>query len=139
MTSDRYQRGQALLASMNNDPDGIASWQRVDPVVGPELARLLGEFCFGDIWTRDGLDKRTRRVITLTAIAVLGRTPMLESHIRGALAQGFSQREILEVFTHLIAYAGFPVGLSSVLVAEKVFKEIDAEAVAEEIAPGADS
>jgi 4-carboxymuconolactone decarboxylase len=128
MTSDRYERGQALLASMGNDPTGLATWRDVDPVVGPELDRLLGEYCFGDIWARDGLDLRTRRVVTLTTIAVLGRVPMLRSHIAGALEQGFTRREVLEVFTHMIAYAGFPVGLFAIMTAKELFDELDAAA-----------
>jgi 4-carboxymuconolactone decarboxylase len=123
--SDRYQRGRAVLASMNNDPDGMAAWARLG-AVGADLDRLLGEFCFGDVWAGDDLDKRTRRIITLTTVAVLGRMPMLESHVRGALEQGFTRQEILAVFKHLIPYAGFPVCLSSALAAERVFDEIDA-------------
>jgi 4-carboxymuconolactone decarboxylase len=125
--SERYERGKAVLASMGNDPEGIARWRDVDPVVGPELDRMLGEFCFGDVWARDGLDLRTRRIVTLTTIAVLGRMTLLKVHVKAALEQGLSRREILEVFTHMIAYAGFPVALSSIQIAQEAFAEIDGD------------
>ena len=127
-TGERYVRGREVLASMNNDPDGLAVWRHVDPHVGPELDRLLGEHCFGDIWAGDGLDTRTRRVIVLTTLANQNRMVQLHGHVKAALQQGFSKREILEIFRQLIAYAGFPTALSSVQVAEKAFAEFDAEA-----------
>jgi 4-carboxymuconolactone decarboxylase len=130
MTSEKYERGTALLASMGNDPEGLKDWRRIDPVVGPEIERMLGEFCFGDVWSRDGLDLRTRRIITLTSLATQNRMVQLEGHIRSALEQGFERREILEVFTHLIAYGGFPTALSSIGIAMKVFDELDAAAEA---------
>lgn len=124
--SERYERGAALLASMNNDPAAIAAWREIDSVVGPEIDRMLGEFCFGDVWARDGLDLRTRRIVTLIAIAVQGRNAQLEGHIKLALEQGFERREILELFVHLIPYAGFPASLASIQVADRVFKDLDA-------------
>ncbi|GAA3544226.1 hypothetical protein AFL01nite_16980 [Aeromicrobium flavum] len=124
--SDRYARGKAVLASMNNDPDGMAAWRDVDPVVGPKIDRLLGEYCFGDVWAGDGLDKRTRRIITLTSLATQGRTIQLEGHIRMALEQGFTRAEILEVFLHLLPYMGFPTVLTAAGVADAVFKDLDA-------------
>jgi 4-carboxymuconolactone decarboxylase len=126
--SERYRTGLDVLEAIGSGAAGIHRWQAVDPVVGPQLDRMLGEFCFGDVWAGDGLDHRTRRTITLTTIAVLGRPTLLEGHIRGALAQGFSRRDVLEIFVHVIAYAGFPVGLSAVEVAARVFEEIDGEA-----------
>ncbi|HEY0187973.1 MAG TPA: carboxymuconolactone decarboxylase family protein [Cellulomonas sp.] len=129
--SERYQRGRAVLAALGNDPDGIASWRDVDPDVGPELDRMLGEWCFGDVWGGEGLDPRSRRVVTLTAVAMHGRVPMIRAHVAGALEQGFTRREVLEVFRHLIAYAGFPVGLFASQTAAEVFAEIDAEFAAD--------
>lgn len=130
--SDRYERGKAVLASMNNNPAGMASWRAVDPVVGPKIDRLLGEFCFGDVWAGDGLDQRTRRIITLTSLATQGRTIQLDGHIRSALEQGFSRTELLEIFLHLVPYMGFPTVLTAVSVADTIFKDIDAKAAAGE-------
>jgi len=124
--SDRFKIGVKVVKSLGGDPEQLKRWSSLDPVVGPKLDRMLGEFCFGDVWAGDGLDLRTRRVITLTTIAVLGRPSLLKAHVRGALDQGFERAEILEIFVHLIAYAGFPVALSSIEWALEVFAEIDA-------------
>lgn len=125
--SERYERGRAVLASMNNDPDGLKSWDSVDPIVGPEIDRMLGEFCFGDVWARDGLDTHTRRIITLSSLATQGRMVQLEGHIKMALEQGFERREILEIFTHLTPYCGFPTVLSAVGLASEIFTALDDE------------
>ncbi|MEZ5232828.1 MAG: carboxymuconolactone decarboxylase family protein [Acidimicrobiales bacterium] len=136
--SAAYRRGVDVLEAVGASGAGLQRWQRVDPVVGPVLDRMLGEFCFGDVWARDGLDLRTRRVVTLTTIAALGRPTLLKVHIKGALDQGMSRRDVLEVFVHMIAYAGFPVALSSIEVAEAVFAELDAAAAGPHAADGSD-
>jgi 4-carboxymuconolactone decarboxylase len=122
----RYQRGLDVLDNIGAGSSGLARWRTVDPVVGPEIERMLAEFCFGDVWARDGLDDRTRRIVTLTTIAAIGRPTLLRVHVQGALGQGFSRRDVLEVFVHMIAYAGFPTALAAIEVAEHVFNEIDA-------------
>jgi 4-carboxymuconolactone decarboxylase len=71
---------------------------------------------------------RTRRIITMTTIAAIGRPTLLKVHVKAALDQGFTRQDVLEVFVHMIPYAGFPVALSSIEVAEAAFAEIDAAA-----------
>lgn len=127
-TGERYQRGRDTLSGMNNDPDGLSSWRGIDDAqVGADVDRLLGEFCFGDVWAGDGLDKRTRRVITLTSLATQYRPIQLSGHIKSALEQGFSRKEVLEIFRHLIPYTGFPSVLSAIEVAQQVFAELDGQ------------
>ncbi len=126
--SDRAERGRHTLREMGNDPDALARYRDLDPVVGPEVERMLNEFCFGDVWSRDGLDKRTRRIVTLVTIATQSRPTYLKTHIRNALQQGLERREIMEVFVHMIAYAGFPTGLSALDVCKELFAELDAAA-----------
>lgn len=124
---DRYQQGEQILEATGAPAKALHHWRNIEPHVGPVIDRMLGEFCFGDVWARPELDPRTRRVITITAIAVLGRPTLLRTHIRAALAQGFTRAEVMEIFVHLIAYAGFPVALSCIEVATEVFASIDAE------------
>lgn len=122
---ERYHAGERVLIDTGAAPKALHHWRNIDPDVGPALDRMLGEFCFGDVWDRPALDYRTRRIITITTIATLGRPTLLRTHIKGALAQGFSRSDIMEIFVHLIPYAGFPVALSCVEVAAEVFAEID--------------
>lgn len=125
--SARYQTGERVLIETGAPPKGLHRWRDLEPNVGPVIDRMLGEFCFGDVWARPELDYRTRRVITITSIALLGRPALLATHIRAALAQGFSRVEVMEIFVHMIAYTGFPVALSAIEVAAEVFSAIDAE------------
>ena len=120
-----YQKGEEVLIETGAAPKALHHWRNIEPTVGTELDRMLGEFCFGDVWAREGLDYKTKRIITLTTIAVLGRPTLLRTHIRGALDQGFTREELLSVFIHMIPYAGFPVVLSCIEVAVEVFRTID--------------
>lgn len=125
---ERYRRGRDVLASMGNDPDGLAHWRtHVEGPVGEEIDRLLGEYCFGDVWAGDGLDKRTRRIIVLTTLATQYRPVQLKGHVKGALEQGLTRREITEVFRQLVPYTGFPSVLSALDVVQEAFDEVDAD------------
>lgn len=123
--SPLYQKGEEVLIETGAAPKALHHWRNIDPIVGPELDRMLGEFCFGDVWAREGLDFKTKRIITITTIAVLGRPTLLRTHIKGALDQGFTREELLLVFIHMIPYTGFPVVLSCIEVAVEVFRSID--------------
>ena len=125
--SDRYQQGVELMESISMNPDGMDAIAAANGEVGPDVARMLGEFCFGDVWTHGPLDLRTKRVITLATISALGRERQLRGHIAGALAQGFTREEIQSIFVHQFAYGGFPMGLSGLQVAAEVFAELDAQ------------
>ena len=120
-----YQKGEEVLIETGAVPKALHHWRNIDPIVGPELDRMLGEFCFGDVWAREGLDYKTKRIITITTIAVLGRPTLLRTHIKGALDQGFTREELLSVFIHMIPYAGFPIVLSCIEVDVEVFRTID--------------
>jgi len=82
---------------------------------------------WGDVWTRPGLDRRTRSVITLTALLSLGQENELRLHIRGALNNGLTQDEIGEVFLHAAVYAGVPAANSAFSIAQEVFAAMKSE------------
>ncbi|MCY3919338.1 MAG: carboxymuconolactone decarboxylase family protein [Chloroflexi bacterium] len=126
--SERLKRGLDLMAEASIDRSGLDGMAASDDRVGPEVARMLGEFCFGDVWTHGSMDNRTKRIVTLATISALGRERQLRGHIDGALDQGFTREEVLDIFVHQIAYGGFPMGLSGMQVAAEVFAERDAKA-----------
>ena len=128
--SERYQRGIDLMHEAAIDTSGMETMAASGDRVGPEVARMLGEFCFGDVWTHGSMDYRTKRIVTLATISALGRERQLRGHIAGALDQGFTREEVLDIFVHQIAYGGFPMGLSGMQVAAEVFAERDAKAAA---------
>lgn len=92
----------------------------------PELANYVLEFIFGDLYGRDGLDMKTKQIITITSLAVLGfAKPQLAYHIKGALNLGLTRKEVMDVFIHVAGYAGFPAALTAVNTAKEVFAELD--------------
>ncbi len=83
---------------------------------------------WGGIWTRDGLDRKTRSAITLAVLTTLGREQEIAMHVRAAVGNGLSREEIAEVLLHTAAYAGVPAANSAFAVGRRVFEEMDAEA-----------
>ncbi|MGD0267110.1 MAG: carboxymuconolactone decarboxylase family protein [Candidatus Methylomirabilota bacterium] len=124
-SQDRYQRGWEKLKEV----DGEAGERVIDSLkdIAPDFARYLIEFPFGDIYSRPGLDLKSREVAVVAALTALGNaTPQLKVHIHGALNVGCSRQEIVEVVMQMAVYAGFPAALNGLFAAKEVFKERDA-------------
>jgi 4-carboxymuconolactone decarboxylase len=83
---------------------------------------LVTRYCFGDVWARPGLDRKTRSLITLAALAALTKPNQLRVHVRGALANGCSVEEIREVLLHTSIYAGIPAGVEAFGAAAEVLQ-----------------
>jgi 4-carboxymuconolactone decarboxylase len=85
---------------------------------------LVTRYCFGDVWTRPGLDRKTRSLITLAALTALTKPNQLKVHVRGALANGASADEIREVLLHTSVYAGIPCGVEAFNAAAEVLATV---------------
>jgi 4-carboxymuconolactone decarboxylase len=92
------------------------------------LQELVTEYCWGAVWTREGLPRKTRSMLNLAMLATLNRPHELELHIRGAMRNGVTKDEIREVLLQVAIYAGVPAGVDSFRIARKVFAEDDAKA-----------
>ncbi|WP_422120171.1 4-carboxymuconolactone decarboxylase [Microbacterium ginsengiterrae] len=90
------------------------------------LQDLVTEYCWGAVWTRDGLERRDRSLLNLAMMTALNRPHELALHVRGALNNGLSREEIREVFLQTAIYAGIPAAIESFKVAQAVFTEEDA-------------
>ncbi len=88
---------------------------------------VVTRYCFGDTWSRPGLDRKTRSLITLAALTAMVRPNQLRVHVRGALANGATREEIREVLLHTVVYAGVPAGVEAFTAAGEVLKELDAK------------
>ena len=122
MANDRYDSGLAKLAEV----DGAAGQAVIESLrdIAPDLARFTIEFPFGDIYTRPGLDLRSREIATVAALTALGNCrPQLKVHVHGALNVGCSPEEVVEVITQMAVYAGFPAALKGASAAREVFVE----------------
>ncbi len=95
-----------------NTTDFTAPWQE-----------FITRHAWGAVWTRDGLDRRTRSVITLTALTALGREHEIAMHVRAALRNGLTPEEIGEVLIHTAVYAGVPSANSAFAIAQQVIAE----------------
>lgn len=121
---DRYQQGWEKLKEV----DGEAGERVVDSLkdIAPDFARLLIEFPFGDIYSRPGLDLKSREIAVVAALTALGNAvPQLKVHIHGALNVGCTRQEVVEVIMQMAVYAGFPAALNGLSAAKDVFKERD--------------
>jgi len=90
-----------------------------------EFQQLVTEYCWGAVWGREGLDKRTRSLLNLAMISCLNRPHELRLHIAGALTNGVTREEIREVFMQVAIYAGVPAGVDSFRAAKEVFAQLD--------------
>ena len=120
--SERYRRGWAKLAEV----DGKAAEAVLESLadIAPDLGRYIVEFGFGDIYSRPGLDLRSREIATVAALTAMGNAaPQPKVHINAALNVGVSQAEIVEIIIQMVAYAGFPAALNAMALAKEVFAE----------------
>ncbi|MCC8107958.1 MAG: carboxymuconolactone decarboxylase family protein [Planctomycetes bacterium] len=122
MSSERYKNGLAMLQKV----DGSSGQQVVDGLkdIAPDFATYLIEFPFGDIYSRPGLDLRSREVAVVAALTALGNAgPQLRVHIGAALNVGLTKEEIIEIIMQMAVYAGFPAALNGLAAARDVFAD----------------
>lgn len=86
---------------------------------------LVTEYCWGAVWTREGLAHRDRSLLNLGMLTALGKPNELKLHVRGALTNGVTREEISEVFLQTAIYCGVPAALEAFRVAREVFAELD--------------
>ena len=122
MSNQRYVQGLAKLTEI----DGEAGEKVINSLANicPDLGKYIIEYPFGDIYQREGLDLKTRELVTVAALTALGHCqPQLNVHINGALNVGCTPQEIVEVILQMSVYAGFPAALNGMFVAKTVFSE----------------
>ena len=88
--------------------------------------KLVTEYCWGEVWTRDGLSLKSRSMINLAMLAALNRPNELKLHVLGALNNGVTEEEMQEVFLQVSIYCGVPAGLDSAKVANEVIAKLKA-------------
>jgi 4-carboxymuconolactone decarboxylase len=120
MHSERFITGQKMLQKVDGKGGDAVVESLQD--IAPDFARYLLEFPFGDIYSRPGLDLRSREIATVAALTALGNAaPQLKVHIGAALHVGLTQDEIVEVIMQMAVYAGFPAALNGLFAAKEVF------------------
>jgi 4-carboxymuconolactone decarboxylase len=125
ITDERFERGWEKLKEI----DGQGGERVMESLkdIAPDLARYIIEYAFGDIYSRPGLDLRSREVAVIAALTALGTArPQLMVHIGAGLRVGLSREEIIEIIIQMSAYAGFPAALNGISAAAEVFATDDA-------------
>lgn len=89
---------------------------------------FITRYAWGSVWTRDGLDRRTRSCMTLAVLTALGREQEIALHVRAARTNGLTHEEISEVLLHTAVYAGVPAANAAYSIAQRVLAEETAEA-----------
>jgi len=119
-----YDKGLAVRRAVLGDEYVNAALKSVDDFNQP-LQDLLNEYCWGAVWGREGLPRKTRSMLNLAMISVLNRPHELRAHIRGALRNGVTRAEISEIFLQVMIYGGAPAGVDSSRAARQVVAERD--------------
>ena len=111
--SERYLRGIEIAEQLAVEKLGEFTTSRVAELA-PDFARMAIEFPLGDIYARDGLDLRSREIVAISSLAMLGSAgPQLQLHVRAATQLGISKGEIIEILMQTAIYAGFPTALNA--------------------------
>ena len=124
MDKETYERGLEIRKSVLGKEFVEKSIASADDFNRP-LQELVTEYCWGAVWGREGLNKKTRSIINLAMISALNRPHELKMHVKGALRNGLTKDEIREVLLQVGIYCGVPAAVDSFRVAREALNEYD--------------
>ena len=124
--TELFRRGLEIRKSVLGAEYVEKSLANADEFSRP-MQELATEWCWGEVWGREGLPKKTRSMLNLAMISVLNRPHELKLHVNGALRNGVSRDEIKEIFLQVAIYAGVPAGIDAFRTAREAFDAIDAQ------------
>lgn len=127
MSSSTYEKGLKLRKEVLGSAHVERSMANMDDFTKP-LQEVVTEIGWGQFWSRPGLTKKERSLITISILTALVRPHELSVHVKGAINNGCTREEVREALIHTACYAGFPGTLDAIRVAKKVFDEMDGKA-----------
>ena len=116
------EAGMQVRRAVLGDAHVDRSLKRTTPFTA-DFQDFITRYAWGDVWTRPGLDRQARSMITLAALTALGREGELELHVRAAVRNGLTSEEIAEVLLHTAVYAGVPAANAAFAIAQRVLDE----------------
>ena len=122
MSDDGREAGMEVRREVLGDAHVDRAIERTTEFTEP-FQEFITRYAWGGVWTRDGLDRRTRSVITLSVLTSLGRENEIAMHVRGAVTNGMTEAEIAEVLLHTAVYAGVPASNAAFAIAQQVLDE----------------
>jgi 4-carboxymuconolactone decarboxylase len=126
MDKQTFERGLEIRKSVLGKEFVEAAINSADDFNRP-LQELVTEYCWGAVWGREGLSKKTRSMLNLAMISALNRPHELRVHVSGALKNGVTRDEIREVFLQVAIYCGVPAAVDAFRTAREVFAQLDAQ------------
>ena len=123
MTSERLEEGLAVRRAVLGAEHVDRSLEQASDFMRP-MQELVTEYCWGAVWTREGLDRRTRSLLNLGMLTALGKSQELGAHVRGALTNGCTESEIQEALLQAAVYCGVPAGLEAFRIAERALSRM---------------
>lgn len=123
---DLFDAGMAVRRRVLGDAHVDRSMASATPFT-KDFQEYLTRHVWGAVWTRPGLTRRDRSIVTLSVLAALARAEEIPLHVRGALNNGLSEQEISEILLHTAAYAGAPAANTAFAVARRALEQIAAE------------
>jgi len=121
----RVERGGKLLRAMLG-PERAERTRQAWREICPDFEAYVIEFLSGEVWSRPGLDLRTKSLVTVATLAAMGRPLGLELNLRMALNNGATRQDLVETLLQIAPYAGFPACWEGLELAQKVLRELDA-------------
>lgn len=125
MDQKTFERGREIRSSVLGKEFVDNAFKTADDFNRP-LQELVTEYCWGAIWGREELPKKTRSMLNLAMISALNRPHELKAHVKGAIANGVTKVEIREVLLQVAIYCGVPAAVDSFRIAREAFAELDA-------------
>ena len=124
MDKATFDLGREIRSSVLGKEFVDAAFAAADDFSMP-MQELVTEYCWGYVWGRDTLPKKTRSMLNLAMISALNRPHELKMHVKGALVNGVTRDEIREIFMQVAIYCGVPAGVDSFRIAREAFAEVD--------------
>lgn len=124
MDRETYQRGLQIRSDVLGAEYVERALAGADDFTGP-LQDLVTEYCWGAVWGREELPRKTRSMLNLAMIAVLNRPNELRMHVKAALTNGVTREEIREIFLQVAIYGGVPAAVDSFRIAREAFAELE--------------
>ena len=126
MASELFEKGLNVRREVLGAEHVEASMSQADDFSRP-LQELVTEYCWGNVWSRPGLDRKTRSLINVAMLTALNRPHEVKLHLRGALNNGCSKNDIMEVLLQTAIYCGVPAAMDSLRVAKEFFQEVESK------------
>ncbi len=125
MTNELYAKGDKVRREVLGDKHVDRQLDNADPFA-TTIQDYVTRIGWGEVWGRDGLDRRSRSILNLGMLAALGKDREMKVHLKGALRNGLSRDEIAEIFLQVALYCGAPTALECFRLAREVFADVDA-------------